>query len=1061
MFAAAAMFAAASCAEELVEPTVEINKDGRAFTAVFDGEQTKAVLKENVKTFWQKGDEIFLMDGTTSAAFATDITKTSQTATFYPKGDVTLKPEVIALYGTEATGVDMETLTVEGVSLNHQFARAGSFSDGGIIAIAHSESDVLEFKNATALLKFRVKNTNVKAVRIVATGRESITGTGFLSYNSGEPVFDITDGHYIVPLSAENDVFRRDTDYYIAVLPQTLKSGFEIHFQFTDVTEFAVVKSYEKSVDFRRNVILNLGELEYTGEMPADNWYIKGTDGNLSVKMTAEEDYYVYRGLTLDNAAELSFNLRYSFGGEYAHGGHFTSVNAAFPIEYGSTCMVPAGTYDVYLSSKTNKVFFRTEEYSPIFKETFYWVKPWADEYGSADSVGENSPSGNAPNVYTQATHLEGGVAGYPAFLTEFADRGYEDVNPDVKSFYTQRYYLKFGKTNNHTGIRLPVLDIPGTADVQLSFDWAAHMRASGVIDKVKLVVELEGDGTCGDSGKKISHPFVTTQIDGNIVWQDATLSLLGVTSNTRIVIRPTVLDNSDEVDQKRWYLDNILIDNNLKAGNTVRPEGVDYDLLAGTDGNGKVWVMDSSVMGHLGCGPDVSGSDDWWSVNPDEKTNTGMYDDEITFFPDGRYVYDSGADGKLYVNNTVTAVGSGSEDGNDFDIEWPLTESTYTYDGKIITLAPETPMVYVPSDYVWSNPVFHVAELTETTLKLVAENPGCYWQMIFRARDAAPKGPEKLWTVNPVTDLEGYDASKKVRLAKYGDYILVANTTKVYALNPADGSVAVTYNMPEGTTFQSFCVDDAGNIVVTTDCVYGETMGIYLIADPANPQPVLIKEWNTENYYGYDVGNLRIKGDVKGNAVMTVLVSSGAGGAVIMWEIENGECSTWYGVNPPYEVNAVACGCVAPLGTKFEDGLIYAGYGGDYNIKYLANPVLDNYENTWATSYVTGYSWMENMNCLATAEYEGKKYAAFTAGCHFDYDSADAILLDITDSAAAKLVYSYDGYGDVERDGEGANLDWTNLGNHSDILLVPTDDALLMVYVDTNYGAMSCIAVR
>jgi hypothetical protein len=51
--------------------------------------------------------------------------------------------------------------------------------------------------------------------------------------------------------------------------------------------------------------------------------------------------------------------------------------------------------------------------------------------------------------------------------------------------------------------------------------------------------------------------------------------------------------------------------------------------------------------------------------------------------------------------------------------------------------------MVYVPSDLVWGTPVFHVTSLTETTLVVVAENPGCYWQMIFKARDVkAPAGP-------------------------------------------------------------------------------------------------------------------------------------------------------------------------------------------------------------------------------------------------------------------------------------------------------------------------------
>ncbi len=183
------------------------------------------------------------------------------------------------------------------------------------------------------------------------------------------------------------------------------------------------------------------------------------------------------------------------------------------------------------------------------------------------------------------------------------------------------------------------------------------------------------------------------------------------------------------------WYY------NFIPAVKVATPE----ELLAGTDGKGKVWVMDSSAKGHLGCGPSAESPAEWWSANADEKAGTGLYDDEITFYPEGKYVYSSGPDGKMYINWGVTAIGPNPGAEPDIDIEWPLTESTYEFDGETITLAPETPMVYVPSDAIWSNPVFKVTELTETVLKVVAMNEGCYWQMIFRARDvqAAPE-PEK-----------------------------------------------------------------------------------------------------------------------------------------------------------------------------------------------------------------------------------------------------------------------------------------------------------------------------
>ena len=42
----------------------------------------------------------------------------------------------------------------------------------------------------------------------------------------------------------------------------------------------------------------------------------------------------------------------------------------------------------------------------------------------------------------------------------------------------------------------------------------------------------------------------------------------------------------------------------------------------------------------------------------------------------------------------------------------------------------------------MYNNPVYKVTELTETRLVVVAMNEGCYWQMIFKARDI--KGPSQ-----------------------------------------------------------------------------------------------------------------------------------------------------------------------------------------------------------------------------------------------------------------------------------------------------------------------------
>lgn len=319
-----------------------------------------------------------------------------------------------------------------------------------------------------------------------------------------------------------------------------------------------------------------------------------------------------------------------------------------------------------------------------------------------------------------------------------------------------------------------------------------------------------------------------------------------------------------------------------------------------------------------------------------------------------------------------------------------------------------------------------------------------------------------KLWAKHPAEDYEGYDASQRVKLAKYGDYILLANTTKIYVLEPADGSVVNTIDVPAGMAAHNVLVDDAGNVLFGADALDGAgDVTLYYVADPFNPAPEQLISWNAGNYYCVGAGNIRVKGNVKDDAVITAVVTDGAGGACIAWEVVDGVISDWKWTNPPYTNWNVPSLCFAPIGATMADGFFYIGYGGDYNLYYTDSFVAGG-GTPWAVSYVTGSSWMENYNCIATAEWNGNKYAAVVAGCHFDYDAADVFLLNVNNPAAAEHVYTHHGDGDADWDWTaGVNPNWTGLGTYSDVLLVPTADALLMVYVDSNYGAMACVAIK
>lgn len=224
------------------------------------------------------------------------------------------------------------------------------------------------------------------------------------------------------------------------------------------------------------------------------------------------------------------------------------------------------------------------------------------------------------------------------------------------------------------------------------------------------------------------------------------TLALVALSFSSCITIddlRPEI-----DSDESEFEID---IENNTENDTKV--------LLAGTSQEGKTWIIDNETIGYLGCGGSVKYPIEWWAASPDDLyVERGLYDDEITFCPDGKYIYNPGKDGQLFVNSSVTKIGYNPKD-SDMNVEFVRVESKYTLEEDTIILPEHTPMVYVPSDLIWDTPIFHITELSETTLRVVAENPGCYWQMIYRVKDKSvypddnsknepfdPMSPDNLW---------------------------------------------------------------------------------------------------------------------------------------------------------------------------------------------------------------------------------------------------------------------------------------------------------------------------
>ncbi|MGM9740671.1 MAG: BACON domain-containing protein, partial [Candidatus Cryptobacteroides sp.] len=179
------------------------------------------------------------------------------------------------------------------------------------------------------------------------------------------------------------------------------------------------------------------------------------------------------------------------------------------------------------------------------FKDNFDWVAPfvqWDKDNGrtTGDSMGSKATV-NYGNAYV--------IPGFEDMFT--GEMGYESMFYSSKTVYVcGGNYLKFSKTNNCNGVRLPAFAIDGSTDLRLSFDWGKNAG-----DAVELEVVVEGDGSIDGAAKS----GVLTP-DGDFTWKNETIVINGATAGTRICIRPTTYTGAVATDGKlyRWFLDNV-----------------------------------------------------------------------------------------------------------------------------------------------------------------------------------------------------------------------------------------------------------------------------------------------------------------------------------------------------------------------------------------------------------------------------------------------------------------------------------------------------------------------
>lgn len=410
MVAAAAMFAAASCAQELENNQVPAGETV-TFTAVADGVDTKAALNEGTKcSEWEAGDAITVHNGTKGFKFTTE--EAGSRATFSYTGNDFGGEKFLAVYPS-GKSFDVANKVVKAYIPTWQQAKAGTYNHDAAVAVAYSENDLFNFKNATALLKFTVNTDNVTHVVFHGNGSEAITGdvnitlgeegvetvqcleTEFTEekwneetqqndkvtvnkYGTWVECFAWDDNSLVDDPSDDTKYFTKGQTYYIAVAPQVFNDGVTAKIRI-DSGEEIQVKTTTNKVETKVNTILDLGTFEYTAPV-VHEWAIAGTFNEWSTTanpMELVDGYYVAKNVTGLDDPNVSGNKVTGF--KFVNNG----------VWKGAEGQVIAGTW-AYVWSNGANIYVGGEEKS----ETAYdiYLNPSEGDHGKFVVVAAGTP---------------------------------------------------------------------------------------------------------------------------------------------------------------------------------------------------------------------------------------------------------------------------------------------------------------------------------------------------------------------------------------------------------------------------------------------------------------------------------------------------------------------------------------------------------------------------------------------------------------------------------------------------------------------------------------------
>ena len=298
---AAAAIALAGCAKEMEMPAdQELRK--MSFTGVVDDNiGTKTALTSDYNVIWSAGDQISVFaDGANNQFTASNIRASEgglegAVATFGGMANVADVYYGIYPYSEAAT---MSGTVITTTLPTDQTAVAGSFAVGSNISVAKAaEEDVLQFRNAGAIVGLTVNGEGISAIRLQsADGTAAMSGAVTVDVSGDTPVMALASGavnHVRLVAEQPSDdnpdatgTLTSGSTYYFVVAPGEY-SGLQLVFENADL-DATYTTSTAEVVTVERNGNKNLGSFT-VGE---EDWIVN-TYADYELNGKAEVDEFI------------------------------------------------------------------------------------------------------------------------------------------------------------------------------------------------------------------------------------------------------------------------------------------------------------------------------------------------------------------------------------------------------------------------------------------------------------------------------------------------------------------------------------------------------------------------------------------------------------------------------------------------------------------------------------------------------------------------------------------------------------------------------------------------